>query len=188
MAYLVARRLPVSVEELMEGLPAYAQQWARKGGARNPAGIRGTVTEALTEGVSCRIRYLKPGDDTPLNRTVPPYALAHAEGSWYLLAYCEVSEGVRIFRIDRILEAAPTGVPFEVPDDFDGGEYLDGSRVYRGGDETAVRVRYSPRIARWIAEREEGERSPDGAFMVTHRVVEGWEEGGPETGGVGRQS
>jgi len=28
IAYLVARRLPVSVEELMEGLPAYAQQWA----------------------------------------------------------------------------------------------------------------------------------------------------------------
>jgi predicted DNA-binding transcriptional regulator YafY len=136
------------------------------------AGIRTTVTEALTEGVSCRIRYLKPGDDAPVDRTVRPYALAHAEGSWYLLAHCELSEEVRIFRIDRILEATPTGVPFQVPDDFDGGEYLDGSRVYRGADETTVRVRYSPRIARWLAEREEGDRSPNGALTVTHRVAD----------------
>src|SRR5687767_3410526 len=27
IAYLVGRRLPVSVEELMEGIPAYAEKW-----------------------------------------------------------------------------------------------------------------------------------------------------------------
>jgi predicted DNA-binding transcriptional regulator YafY len=137
-----------------------------------PGGIRATVTEALNEGVSCRIRYLKPADDAPVGRTVRPYALAHAEGAWYLLAYCELSEEVRIFRIDRILEAAPTGVPFQVPDDFDGGEYLDGSRVYRGAEETTVRVRYSPRIARWISEREGADPSADGSLTVTHRVAD----------------
>jgi predicted DNA-binding transcriptional regulator YafY len=136
------------------------------------SGIRATVAEALTEGVSCRIRYLKPGDEAPVARTVRPYALAHAEGSWYLLAYCEVSEEVRIFRIDRILEAAPTGLPIQVPDDFDGGEYLDGSRVYRGGNETTVRVKYSPRIARWISEREGLKPSRDGSLTVTHQVAD----------------
>ena len=43
------------------------------------------------------------------------------EGLWYLLAYCEVSEEVRIFRMDRILAASPTGRPFLVPAEFDAG-------------------------------------------------------------------
>jgi predicted DNA-binding transcriptional regulator YafY len=63
-------------------------------------------------------------------------------------------------------------VPFQVPDDFDGGEYLDGSRVYRGAEETTVRVRYSPRIARWISEREGADPSADGSLTVTHRVAD----------------
>ena len=74
-----------------------------------------------------------------LERPVHPYALVYGEGHWYLLAWCTVSEGVRIFRVDRILE---------------------------------VRVRYSPRIARWIAEREEGVWDADGSFVVNHRAVD----------------
>ena len=135
-------------------------------------GIRGSVSRALQEKVSVRITYLKPGDAEPTDRSVRPYAMAHAEGQCYLLAYCEVSEEVRIFRMDRILAATPTGASFQVPEEFDPGEYIQEGRVYRGGDETPVRVRYAPGIARWLAERESGEWDPEGGFTVTHRVVD----------------
>ena len=137
-----------------------------------PTGIRDTVTGALQEKTALRIRYLKPGDPEPLERTVHPYALAHGEGCWYLLAWCEVSEEVRIFRVDRILGAASTGAPFQVPAEFDAEAYIQGGRVYRGGQETEVRVRYSPKIARWIAERECGEWDEEKGFTVTHRVAD----------------
>ena len=135
-------------------------------------GIRQCLGRALQEKVSARIRYLKPGDDEPQDRTVRPYALVHGEGWWYLLAFCEASAEVRIFRMDRILAASPTGAPFQLPEDFDAGAFVQGGRVYRGGEETAVRVRYAPKVARWIAERESGEWDPDGGFSVTHRVVD----------------
>ena len=135
-------------------------------------GIRECVGRALQERTKVRIQYLKPGDQEPLDRRVRPYALAHAEGQWYLLAWCEVSEEVRIFRMDRILEASPTGTTFQVPEEFDPEAYIQGGRVYRGGEETAVQVRYAPQIARWIAERDTGTWDPEGGFTVTHRVVD----------------
>ncbi len=137
-----------------------------------PGGVRRCMAGALQERTVVDLRYLKPGDDAPLDRPVRPYALAHAEGQWYLLAWCEVSEGVRIFRMDRILEARPLGRTFQLPADFDAGAYIQGGRVFLGGEETAVRVRYAPKIARWIAERETGEWDPEGGFTVTHQVVD----------------
>jgi len=135
-------------------------------------GIRQRVGAALREKTAVEIRYLKPDDTVPLDRTVHPYALVHAEGYWYLLAYCEVSEGIRNFRMDRILEATDTGRPFEGPADFDPEAFIENGRVFLGGEEMEVRVRYAPAIARWIAERETGQWDEAGGFTVTHRVVD----------------
>ena len=136
------------------------------------AGIRERVVQGLQERTAVRLSYCRPGDEAPSDRVVHPYALAHGEGHWYLLAHCEQSDEVRVFRFDRIMEASATGALFEVPDDFDPAEYLQAHRVYRGGEETRARVRYSPRIARWIAEREPGEWDDDGGFTVTHQVAD----------------
>ena len=35
-----------------------------------------------------------------------------------------------------------------------------------------MKVKYSPRIARWIAEREEGETAGDGSFVVDHPLAD----------------
>ena len=162
---LEARMVATDAQELLETLEATDLH-------HSETGIRECVGRALQEKVAIRIQHLKPGDAEPLDRTVRPYALVHGEGLWYLLAYCEVSVEVRIFRMDRILAASPTGRPFLVPAKFDAGAYIQEGRVYRGGHETEVRVRYAPQIARWIAERQAGEWDPEGGFIVTHRVVD----------------
>ena len=136
------------------------------------AGIRDTVIQGLRERTAVRLSYLRPGDQAPSDRVVHPYSLAHGEGQWYLLAYCQQSGEVRVFRFDRILTASASGTPFHVPASFDPAEYLQGHRVYRGMEETTTRVRYSPRIARWIAEREPGEWDGEGGFTVTHLVAD----------------
>ena len=94
-----------------------------------------------------------------------------------MIAHCRVSEGVRVFRMDRIVEASDGDGSFDVPDGFTVSDYLDGGVVYRATDETRVRVRYSARVARWVRERadvgasawtEEG----DGSVVVDHRVAD----------------
>ncbi len=59
-------------------------------------------------------------------------------------------DAVRIFRMDRVLEAEATTETFEVPADFDVAAFLDErGRPYRPGEARETWVRYSPRIARW---------------------------------------
>lgn len=135
-------------------------------------GIRECIGRSVRNRAAVAIRYLKPGDAEPLDRTVRPYALVHAEGTWYLLAHCETAKEIRNFRMDRILEAEPTGRSFQAPADFDPRVFIDNGRVFLGGEEQAVRVRYAPTIARWIAERESGDWDSEGGFTVTHRVAD----------------
>jgi proteasome accessory factor C len=81
----------------------------------DPTGIREILGLALEGREECRIQYLKLGDKAPEDRTVRPYAMVYGEGHWYLLAWCTVSEGVRTFRMDRVLDASPKGERFPAP-------------------------------------------------------------------------
>ncbi len=135
-------------------------------------GIRDTLFAATREHRVCAIEYLKPDESAPVARRVCPYLMAHAEGLWYAISFCKMSEGVRSFRVDRVLSAVLEDETFEVPDNFDAEEYVQGGRVFRADQELEVPVRYSPKIARWIAERGEGEAQPDGGYLVVHRVAD----------------
>ncbi|MFC4536462.1 helix-turn-helix transcriptional regulator [Sphaerisporangium dianthi] len=52
----------------------------------------------------------------PGERLVDPWGVVGKDDVWYLLAGTE--RGRRTFRVDRIAEAEPTGLPAERPDDF----------------------------------------------------------------------
>jgi len=138
----------------------------------DPAGIREILSLALESREECRIQYLKPGDGAPEDRTVRPYALAHGEGCWYLLAWCSLSVGVRAFRLDRVLNAEPTGDRFPAPEDFDPEAHIQGGRVFRADRKMEVKVRYSPVVARWIVEKEGLETASDGSVTVTYPVAD----------------
>jgi len=138
----------------------------------DPAGIREILSLALEGREECRIQYLKLGDEAPEDRTVRPYAMVHGEGCWYLLAWCTLSEGVRTFRMDRMLDAQPTGERFPAPEDFDPESHIQGGRVFRADQKMDVKVRYSSAIARWIAEKEALEMASDGSVTVSYQVAD----------------
>jgi proteasome accessory factor C len=128
------------------------------------------LADAAREKRSLRIQYLKPGS-TPAWRTIEPYRLAYANGSWYVLGRDAELDQIRIFRADRILDAEILDVDFLVPHDFDARAYVrDDGRVFQKQDHTRAVVRYSPRVARWITERTNVEPDADGCVVVEHEV------------------
>lgn len=136
-------------------------------------GFRAVVADAARDRRRCRIHYLKPGNKEAEARVIRPYVLLHAEGAWYVVAYDEGRQGTRTFRMDRMVDAELEAGSFDVPDDFDVSAYIaEGGRVFRAEDEVSVRVRYSPRVARWVAERVEVEPQPDGSVLATHAVAD----------------
>ncbi|MCG6956118.1 MAG: WYL domain-containing protein [Gemmatimonadetes bacterium] len=145
--------------------------------APDPEGIRETLLAAARDRHACAIVYAKASADDMDARVIHPYAILHAEGAWYVVAWCAVKEGMRVFRMDRILAADETDASFDVPADFDAADYVSGNHVYRAPEDVEVRVRYSPRIARWVRERAEAgvaewEEEGDGSLVVRHRVAD----------------
>lgn len=124
-----------------------------------------------------RLRYRKAHVDGAADRVVCPYALVAAQGCWYLVAFCETGQGVRVFRVDRIAAAEATDEPFAVRPDFRLGDVVRDGRVFATAEEPEqLVVRYSPVVARWIREREPGGRAePDGSYVVAHPLAdEAW--------------
>jgi len=72
-------------------------------------------------------------------------------------------------------ETEATDEPYDVPADFALDALARDGRVLYGTPIAMMRVRYSPRIAPWIAEREGIDVGEDGALVMEHPVHDtGW--------------
>jgi predicted DNA-binding transcriptional regulator YafY len=141
--------------------------------------VRALVVDAARRRRRLRMRYLKLDAETPEDREVEPWAVVYGEGCWYVVGRCLERDGVRAFRIDRILDAVVTPADFEPPADFDPAGYLAKGRVYRADEEVEAVVRYDARVAPYVREGGEGEGGgepqEDGSVVVRYRVADpGW--------------
>jgi proteasome accessory factor C len=119
-----------------------------------------------------RIDYRKAGGEVADLRTVHAYALVAVRGAWYLVAHCERSADLRHFRLDRIATVDAVEGAYEIPHDFSLDALLADERLFRAVTPEPLRVRYSPRVARWIAERETGVTEADGSLVVEHPMAD----------------
>ncbi|HEY3560467.1 MAG TPA: YafY family protein [Kribbella sp.] len=77
------------------------------------------LQDAVVRRQSIRLVYAgrNSSDGGTSERVVEPLGLVDKDDVWYLIA--GTANGRRTFRIDRVLEAEPTGDSFERPDDFE---------------------------------------------------------------------
>lgn len=139
--------------------------------AGNTAGLA-TVRAALASRQKVRIVYRSGASPESSARVIAPYSLAFANGMWYLVAGCERSEEIRIFRMDRVESAERLAEGFEPPEASVVDEVLREGPFHRGDKSERMTVRYSPRVARWIAEREGMEVAADGSLTTDRPLAD----------------
>ena len=130
------------------------------------------VSEAMRSGRKVRIAYRSSGRADVRTRTVCPFGVVAARAQWYVVGHCETSEAVRVFRLDRIEGVELTTEPFVRPEGFSIDSVVRDDMVFQGDPPMSMKVRYSPRIAKWIAEHETGEVQEDGSYVVEHPVAD----------------
>ena len=130
------------------------------------------IRSSLTSRRKLRISYRRGGAPGPTERIICPYALAVASGMLYVVAQCEGREGLRIFRLDRIEAASPVAEAYRIPEAFSLDEVMRDGRVFSSAEPRTVRVRYSSRIARWIADREGGTLDADGSLTADRPLAD----------------
>lgn len=131
-----------------------------------------TVRAGLRTRTKLTIGYRKSGAQLTEDRVVCPYALVAASGMLYLIAHCDRSASIRVFRLDRVQTADATSIPFALPQDFSVDDVLREGRVFQGEESEVMVVRYSSRIARWIAEREGRVPAADGTLVLEHPLAD----------------
>ncbi len=113
--------------------------------------------DALEQSCAVDLSYQRADAEAPTARRVRPYAMVRAAANIYLVGHCELSDGLRVFRLDRVVAVVATADRFHIPADFSVESVLKSGRVFShdhdASDEQLV-VRYGPAVARWIAERE----------------------------------
>ena len=120
-----------------------------------------------------RIVYRKPDLTVADERIVCPYAVLVANGAWFLAGLCERSAGLRLFRVDRIEEASMIDATYEVPADFTPHQLVQDGRPFTSDSPVGTLVvRYSPHIARWIAERENTSVAGDGSLTLGYPLAD----------------
>ncbi|HEU4828415.1 MAG TPA: WYL domain-containing protein [Gemmatimonadales bacterium] len=127
---------------------------------------RALLRSAIEESLKVRIAYQKADAREPSPRTACPHALVHASGMWYLVAHCDES-GLRFFRLDRVHRVDVLDEKFERSDDG-AAEELPSGPMFRAEAAGTVTIRYSPTIARWIAERAGKELDAQGGLTLEH--------------------
>lgn len=86
-------------------------------GRRTPAesGSLLTLAAAAGERRMVRMRY-RSGRSEETEREVDPYGVLHREGYWYAVGHCHLRGGMRLFRVDRVLETEMLEKTFVLPD------------------------------------------------------------------------
>ena len=130
------------------------------------------MRQGITGHRKLRLAYRSGASTETRERTIEPYRLVFASGMWYLVARADGGDDVRFFRLDRVERVALTDERFEPSGAPVTDTAVPEHRMFSAEASDYMTVRYSPRIARWIAEREDGEYEVDGSFVVRHPLAD----------------
>ena len=158
------------VRDLMAQLPAGEGVRAATLGAERHSDAVAALRGAIRDRRKVEITYQKGASESPDVRNVCPFSFVVEQGAWYLVAHCERSDAIRVFRLDRVLSLKVLTEPFDRATDVDVEQLLSEGRAFVGNPPERLRVRFSPRVARWIAEREweRSTRNDDGSLEVEY--------------------
>ena len=130
------------------------------------------LREAFRQRRRVRIRYRKAAEEKTTTRIICPYGIVFASGMWYAVAHCDQADEVRIFRLDRIESVEQLEVKFQAPKNDVVESLIKEGKAFQAAEPKTLRVRYSPRIARWIAEREGKPLEEDGSLTMEHPLAD----------------
>ena len=129
------------------------------------------IRTAISAGRRLHVRYYVPSRDEATERDVDPMRILVVEGRPYLEGWCLRAEGMRLFRLDRVLGLAVLDTPSAPPAEAVGVDVDEG--LFRPSSDDVRVVIELAAAGRWVAEYYPCETVtdlPDGRLRVVLRT------------------
>lgn len=162
-------KIATSLDKHQRGLDTHAVREVPSEAERNQLSLLRT---ALSTKKKARLQYRTGGAAQANARTVHPYGLINIRGMWYLLAYCDKADSIRIFRLDRMAGVVVLSDDAVIPKNLDLKAALVDGRALVNRTADVLGVRYSKDIARWIREEYDTKEQRDGSVTVDHPLLD----------------
>ena len=112
-----------------------------------------TVATAVLDGRMLAFGYRGRARGEASQRRVHPHRLIFYRDNWYLLAFCEQAQALRLFAVDRIADAIVQKEPIQACEPSLLDNYLEASFGIFGSTPQAWAVlRFTTERARWVAD------------------------------------
>jgi predicted DNA-binding transcriptional regulator YafY len=135
------------------------------------------IRRALDEHRRLHLAYWVPARDELTQRDVDPVRLQLGDPT-YLQGWCHLTDSMRTFRLDRVLEATVLDVPADPPSQAQPTELPRPGVPWRAGPDDHVVVLDLAADARWVVDYhpvESASEQPGGALRVVLRTPDlGW--------------
>jgi proteasome accessory factor C len=164
-------RLIAKIEDAAGAAGAASSQVAIQIDSPGARGTAAALNTALSAGRRVHLRHYNPGRDEETQRDVDPMRLLVVEGRTYLEGWCHRAEGVRLFRLDRVLAVDVLDVPAEVPAEAEPVD-VDAGLFRASPSDLLAELELAPG-ARWVAESypcESVTGLPDGWLRIGLRT------------------
>ena len=82
------------------------------------------LEQSVANQFSVEIEYRTNREEQPKNRVIDPYGMVYWNNKWYTVAFCQLRNEIRSFRVDRILQIKSTHILFNRIKDFSPREFF----------------------------------------------------------------
>ena len=111
------------------------------------------VNQAIIGRKILKIEYFTMSRKRRSRRKIAPYRLWFFDGTFYLIAYCQLRRDVRVFAVDRIRSIEVLEEAFNLPDESVLDSIMETSfGVFRGRN-VRVKIHFTPQAAGYIREK-----------------------------------
>lgn len=126
--------------------------------------IKDAVLSAYSRQEQLELVYTTEARDEQTRRRVDPWKVFTARGQLYLNGWCHLAADVRTFRLDRIIEARPTGAAAE-PRQAPAAQIAE--TLFQPGPDTPFAVLDLTDDARWMVDEYDADVIGEGAGGLT---------------------
>ena len=109
------------------------------------------LRQGIDQNRKAEIDYYSLTRDTTSQRVIHPYFLTKKLGHWYLTGYCELREGLRTFKFDRILSVELFRDKFSPPEEVETNKYK--LNFLKSMGSRRIEIYFDSKVAPWIKER-----------------------------------